>query len=156
MKNVITTLKAPYDLATITTTMNTLEGNQRRSCDIQHKNKAEGLKKKKANLVVSSQRRICLSLNLIFTHLFSMSSHLRKVSVKSILSNCQAILHAEPSRRAIYKRLKYLWQVEGVKVVVRAWAMGSRPPNSFSCCYGNCEERKTKQKRENICLGNTH
>lgn len=47
---------------------------------------------------------------------------------------------------------KYLWQVGEVRVDVREWVTGSRPLNSFSCCYGNCERRKTKEKRENICL----
>lgn len=41
-----------------------------------------------------------------------------------------------------------------VKAVVRVWAMGSRLPNSFSCCYGNYERRQNKQKRENIFLCN--
>lgn len=56
-----------------------------------------------------------------------------------------------PALRRADKRVKpkhkYLWRVGEVKAVVTAWAMGSRPPNSFSCCYGNCEW-KTANRRE--------
>lgn len=40
------------------------------------------------------------------------------------------------------KQHKYLWQVGEVKAVVIVWATGSRPPNSFSCCYGYWGEGK--------------
>lgn len=88
-------------------------------------------------------------------NLFSMSAHSHKVCAKSISSNYQAMMHAETPQTCNLKRLKYLWQVEEVTAVVRAWATGSRPPNSFSCCYGNCEERKTTEERKHLLRQHT-
>lgn len=65
---------------------------------------------------------------------------LYKVWPINIHTDCQAV--SCPTGTQHKTMHKYLWQVGEVRAVVRAWAMGSPLPNSFSCCYGNCVEKR--------------
>lgn len=111
------------------------------------KNKPEGtyILNKKANVVISSRRRARSSPHSIVTHFQVLRASSLIVEWYHTVKSSR---HANGKNKKKQHHTSYLWQVGEVKAVVRAWETGSQPPNSFSCCYGNCERRETKQRRK--------